>query len=163
MDKTTKSWMAHRVQRWHTNPHLARFGQTLADHCHGVALFVMQLHPNPSRQLIAAALLHDGGEHYVGDIPSPAKKRLPPEVMAAINEAEAAAAVALDPDWFDADELEKVDMVWLKLADMLEAYVYARHHNTAALDNTFEALKDDALTMADVLGVRSQVAEIFGV
>lgn len=61
------------VRRFHTVPTIQT--DTVGHHSHGVAMFCMLIHPNPSHGLLVAALLHDLAEQVVGDIPSPAKRQ----------------------------------------------------------------------------------------
>lgn len=119
----TQNWLAHRTQRYHTSPQLARIGQTNADHAHGVASIIAMLHPAPSPELLMAALWHDAGEAAVGDLPSPFKTAHP--TLARMHRAfeEEAAAEVCPPNWItDNDE------AWLKMADGLEAVLFVSLH-----------------------------------
>ena len=58
------------VKRWHTVHTLRQ--QTVAEHSWGVAMICRKLWPQDSI-LMEAALCHDLGEGYTGDIPWPAK------------------------------------------------------------------------------------------
>ena len=61
------------VQRFHTVRTVQR--QTVADHSWGVAsLLLLITNGNASRDLLAAALHHDLGEQWTGDVPSPTKR-----------------------------------------------------------------------------------------
>jgi 5'-deoxynucleotidase YfbR-like HD superfamily hydrolase len=61
--------------RYHTATVFNR--QTIADHSFGVAWFCELITDEfASKDLIMAALAHDLAEHLVGDIPSPAKRKL---------------------------------------------------------------------------------------
>ena len=64
------------TRRLHTVPMLG--SQTVAQHSWGVAVLLVQLHPNPSLQLLKAALWHDVAEAWVGDVPATAKWRWRP-------------------------------------------------------------------------------------
>lgn len=153
-DAPKRCWQAHRTQRWHTNPRLAKYGQTLADHAHGVATLVMHLHPAPSTNLIAYALLHDAGEHVMGDIPGPAKSKMPDDTKRWFNAREQQEAERVYPDWFDDDFLTEEDRMWVKLGDMLEAFIWAEHHDSRAIDGTFAELHTEIFSLADKLGGR---------
>ena len=74
MSEQSEVIAAGMVQRWHTVPGL---NQTIAEHSWGVAMLVLLQHPTASRELLAAALLHDIHEVVIGDIPSPAKIAIP--------------------------------------------------------------------------------------
>ena len=57
MTKLSKlAYRAGYTRRWHTTSYL---DQSVAEHSWGVALIIMQNHPNPSANLLKAALLHD--------------------------------------------------------------------------------------------------------
>jgi 5'-deoxynucleotidase YfbR-like HD superfamily hydrolase len=68
-------YKAGKVTRWHTKGDIPP--QSIADHSWGVAMLIMAYHPRPSIELIQAALVHDLGEIYTGDIPYSAKLRWP--------------------------------------------------------------------------------------
>ena len=61
-----------QVKRYHTVTTLT--SETVGHHSAEVALIVLLLEPEASRQLLMAALYHDLAEHQTGDIPSPAKR-----------------------------------------------------------------------------------------
>lgn len=107
------------VRRWHANPDLAHTGETLAHHHAQVAQIVMALCPDPSRDLIKAALHHDCGEMGLGDVSWPAKNENPKlEAMLATIEARNRSAMGLH--W----RLTGDERRWLKFADRLAAYAY---------------------------------------
>lgn len=63
------------VQRFHTRPGLAPY--TDAAHSHGVAMLCHKLtQGRASSNLLMAALVHDLGEQYSGDVSAPAKRAL---------------------------------------------------------------------------------------
>lgn len=119
---TTITYEAGKVQRYHTHPRLARFGQTDADHSWGVAALLLQLHPNPSIALLTAAILHDTGERFAGDMPAPVGRD---------NPALAASHKSLEGDLRRAHvyrgdyQLTDEETLWLKLCDRLECLMYA--------------------------------------
>lgn len=85
------------VQRFHTARVLRH--ETVAEHSFNVFQLVMALtYGQASRDLIIAALMHDMGEYKTGDIPSPVKLRLPPEVATTIESMEEEAIRALHPE-----------------------------------------------------------------
>lgn len=150
-----ENWMAHRVQRYHTNLHLARFGQTTADHAHGVASIIMLLHPEPSMALLRAALWHDAGERFAGDLPTPFKMIFP-SVAREHRAAEARLALRAAPVMPMLDETEEM---WLSMADGLEACLYC------ALNKPDLLIREDwaghlraVIAKAEKLGVMEKVA-----
>ena len=126
-----QSWLAHRVQRYHTNPHLARLGQTNADHAHGVASIIAALNPNASAALLRAALWHDAGERWAGDLPSPFKAKFP-DIARQHRFAEQQLAVlggiGIEP------MLTPDEASWLKMADGLEALLFAAFSRPGLLE-----------------------------
>lgn len=105
--------------RWHANPDLAHVRETLAEHHGRVAQIIIALHPAPSLALIDAALHHDAGEPFAGDLPYPFKQRHPD--LAAQH-----AAV-------EVQELERLgcaafltvkEKIWLAFADRLAGWLH---------------------------------------
>jgi 5'-deoxynucleotidase len=119
-------YMAGGVQRYHTNPRMARLGQTNADHQGRCVHLLLALHPDPSVALIRAVALHDLGERWAGDLPAPFKKAQP-EIAAAHAEAELEFAFRA-MGWRVLDDLSRDDLRWLKLVDGLEAWAFMRGH-----------------------------------
>jgi len=112
-----------RVRRWHCNPDLVDSNQTLAQHQWGVAVIVLAEHPNPSKELLYAALLHDAGELIVGDL-SAVFKKTQPKIAAAHKEAEQDAMDAMGITY----DLTPQETAWLKWADRKEAYMWMMAH-----------------------------------
>ena len=63
---------AGRVRRYHTIEHVAR-SQNIADHSWQVAQIILCIDPDCRKELLVAALDHDTGECYTGDVPAPFK------------------------------------------------------------------------------------------
>ena len=124
LDKVLRSGY---VTRWHTNPDLP--AQENSSHQWGVAVILMAEHPNPSLNLIKAALLHDVGEIAVGDLPAPFKKGNP-EIAAAHKAAEDKARI----DMCGHFNLNKTEIKWLKWADGMDAYNWMMKHNPSLAD-----------------------------
>ena len=105
------------VTRWHTIPTIK--SQTVAEHSWGVAMICRQLWPD-NYTLIEAALCHDLGEGFTGDVPWPAKmsnERFKLE----LEEMELLYLKRLDCNvWLNTVDREK-----LKIADMLEVLYFA--------------------------------------
>jgi hypothetical protein len=118
------AWHAGRVRRWHTNPHLSWTSDYNDGHQGRVATLILLLHPAPTLEIISAALIHDGGEWAVGDVSGTVKARYPDlAVWLAKIEQEAIEAIfGAFPD------LSPVEAQWLKFADRLDAWIWARHH-----------------------------------
>lgn len=120
---TADQYLAGKVRRWHTHHSLT---QTVADHSHGVALFLLMHHPAPTLNLIKAALMHDLGEFITGDIPSPAKREFK-KLGDAADEAE---EIAMQKLGLKMPRLTAIEKVWLKWADYCEALQFLKHCST---------------------------------
>ena len=113
--------------RWHTNPWLAQTCDRLDGHQGRVARLILALFPDASRDLLIAALTHDDGESVTGDIPATYSKSDIHKV---------AEALARGEIWGSTPRLSYTDGQRLRLADKLDAYMWAEHHAPAVvLDN----------------------------
>jgi len=124
MTKIDKIFRAGFVRRWHQNPDLCHTADPVDGHSGRVARLILALHPNPSMGLLRAALVHDDGEHATGDMSGPAK-RANPQMSEMLDRMERAARIDL---WGSDFELWQEEHVWLKFADRLDAYMWAKHH-----------------------------------
>lgn len=115
------------VHRWHTNPDLAHTNDRIDGHSARVARIILALHPDPSFALIREALTHDDGESVVGDVKAPTKDKFP-VIRDALEELEHIAIKDLWGDIVFRLDLSKEEELWLKLADRLDAYMWASHH-----------------------------------
>jgi len=143
------------VSRWHTNPDLAHTCDRIDGHSARVARIILALHPNPSLALIRAALIHDDGESVTGDVPMMTKSG---RLRAELEAAEGAASRAL---WGDAlPMLSGDDHAWLKLADRLDAYMWAAHHAPHIMDSDgWPEARKWIIAEAERLGVKDAVRE----
>lgn len=121
-----KAFRAGFVRRWHTHPDLAHTNDPIDGHSGRVARIILMLHPNPSIGLIRQALIHDDGESVTGDVGS-TTKRLNPEWSNALADMETTVRVEIW-GWGDTITLSSEDFLWLKFADKLDAYMWAKHH-----------------------------------
>lgn len=101
------------VTRYHVRHMLQR--QTTGHHAYNVALLCQWLHPECGKELLLAALLHDAGERWVGDIPSPTKRRLGSQAIDVMESDALYARTDLRSPALSAEE-----GYVLKLADALE-------------------------------------------
>jgi 5'-deoxynucleotidase YfbR-like HD superfamily hydrolase len=149
-----------RTLRYHANPLLARYGQTVADHAWGVAAIICCLHPNPSMPLIRAALFHDAGERWVGDLPYPFKVRAP-EFARLHSDIEDEIREEMGIPSFN---LTATEEKWLKLADRMEAYLFCKMHNPDLVETALWVHNNETMVgMSEELGCTRQVKEITGV
>lgn len=116
------------THRWHTNPHLAQTCDRLDGHQGRVARLILALFPDASRDLLIAALTHDDGESVTGDIPATYPKS---------DRHKVAEAFAQKDIWGSGmPRLSYTDGQRLRLADKIDAYMWAEHHAPAVvLDN----------------------------
>lgn len=141
-----------QVRRYHANPVMARALQTTADHSWGVAALILALHPNPSLNLIKAAIFHDSGERFAGDLPAPFKRRYPALAEEHSFIEYKLASEAGVPDWSLTDEEHQ----WLKLMDRVESFIYMRLHG-----ETWSAdAKHSLLEMSAELKINNQIRKI---
>lgn len=142
--------------RYHTNPVMARLHQTDADHSWGVAMIILKLHPNPSRNLIAQAIVHDSGEKWAGDLSYPFKKMYP-EI--GLEHVYAEKQLALDhkiPQY----ELTSEEQTWLRLADRLECHLYAEiFHPWVVKQPDWVKQHELIIEMAKDLGINQDIFE----
>jgi len=110
-----------KVLRYHSNPVMARLFQTDADHAWGCAALLFVLHPSPSLELIKAAIFHDSGERWAGDMPAPAKWKNP---KLAEDHATVEKELA-DEKGIPTFELDEEEENWLKFVDRLESHLLA--------------------------------------
>lgn len=147
------------VRRFHTHPMLGAHGQTLGQHQWGAAALILGLHPNPSRELLAAALTHDVGEFFTGDRPYPFK-RLHPEAesVAAMYEANARDDMIGPAHVWINKHLTDRDRLWLDLADKLECWLYVATVEPALLKRRdWGEYLDAVMDLAKQLGVAVEV------
>jgi hypothetical protein len=140
--------------RYHTNPVMGRLQQTDADHSWGVAMIILSLHPDPSRNLVAQAIVHDSGEKWAGDLSYPFKKMYP-----SIRDAHADAEKQLAMDHrIPQFELTLNEVEWLRFADRLECHLYAEiYHPWVTKDPSWERTKEMILGMSKQLGITYDV------
>ena len=107
------------VRRFHTIPTIQE--NTVGHHSHGVAMLLWELTRGNARvELIMAGLSHDLGEQAIGDIPSPSKRAIGSEGMAALDALE-------EKTLFDAGLqfiLTEEEKVLLKMADCLDGMLF---------------------------------------
>lgn len=157
----TLLYEAGQVNRYHTNPVMARTPQTNADHSWGVvAILIDLLEGNVSRNLLLAAILHDADEILGGDLPYPVKKANP---EFAKDHAELTQRMAADHGFPPVPELTEEEAKWLHFADRLECQLRARLYEPALADSApwFRSLDGEILPMADELGVGLRVRRWF--
>lgn len=119
-----RTWLATFVRRWHSNPDMCHTIDPVGGHSGRVALLVLQLDPEASRDLLIAALVHDLGEYRTGDMSYDAKKRYPKlaEQLALQEDDEIKYQGIAKP------RLNARDAKLLKVCDWLDSYLWAEMH-----------------------------------
>jgi 5'-deoxynucleotidase YfbR-like HD superfamily hydrolase len=135
-------YCAGLVQRYHTNPWLARFGQTNAAHQGHAVQLLLLLFPNATHRLIRAVALHDVGERLAADLPAGIGRKYP-----ALKEAHAAADAEARAELLGDDPvaaLTSYERRILKFIDQLEPIFFMLTHAPQARyhDGWPEAIKN---------------------
>lgn len=114
---STEIYLSGNTRRWHTHK---RLQQTVAEHCWGTAMLILMEHPNPSLNLVKAALMHDLHETEFGDIPPQTK-----EFVAGLKQAEREHQRAFFKRMkINYPELTEEEQWWLDYADKTEALLF---------------------------------------
>jgi len=107
------------VRRYHT--YHTHDTDTVGKHSAGVATFLILMNEQmPRAELLAAALMHDIPEGTMGDIPSPAKKAMPPDAVIALAHEEK--QMLIDRNlffWLTESEVRQ-----MKLADCFDGLMF---------------------------------------
>lgn len=93
MEKALEVFRACHTMRWHTDPDLSHTQDSIGGHQGRVAALVATFFPS-DLEAIKAAVLHDLGEAFVADVPSPVKK-CSPELRELLHKLEAQAIAEL--------------------------------------------------------------------
>jgi 5'-deoxynucleotidase YfbR-like HD superfamily hydrolase len=123
------------TMRFHTHVERTLKQQTVGAHTYNVILIAFALtRGDLSRNAMLAALIHDSGEHWSGDIPAPTKLALTPEARIdyeRFDQKELRSATGLaDEDIFLSDE----ERLTIKIADAMEGAFFCIRE--AQLGNT---------------------------
>lgn len=106
------------VTRFHTIPTVRP--QTTSHHSGNVALLMVLLWHGVTGNALKAALLHDLGESYTGDVPAPTKWAFP-GLRHTLEEMEAAAVAYWGLAY---PELDREERWWLSFCDTLDLCLY---------------------------------------
>lgn len=125
------------VRRWHTCP--MRCEQTVADHTARMMQILVVVWPDVSREALIAALHHDVGEFWTGDIPSPVKKRLDENMSEKMHSVEA--EFVREVFTFDLEELAPEDQERIAFADLMELLLTCLDELNRGDHNAFYVLR----------------------
>ncbi len=119
LDKLKQLYLNSRTRRYHTRPEI---NQNVKEHSFGVALIISTLHPNPSANLLKAAILHDCPEGVYGDFLAPAKDKFPE--IAEFDKR--LAELYWEEIGIRFPELDEEEKIWLEFADRYECVLFGR-------------------------------------
>jgi hypothetical protein len=147
-----------RTLRYHANPYMGRFNQTDADHQWGCAALILTLFPYCRLELVKAAIFHDAGERWAGDLPYPVKVANPDMADAhALVEHQMSERAGI-PQY----TLTSNEQYVLKFVDRVESHLFTAIHNPTVLKTGgFRQQETIIMTMAKVLEVQDQLASCF--
>lgn len=121
------------VNRWHTRQPI--FEETVGNHTANVALLVHYLTDGEaSRELLYAALIHDIGEFYTGDLPAPVKHDSP-ELATRVHELD---YQYLDQQNIEAPMLAETEKNLLRAADIVDLLFVSRLELQVGNDDFYE-------------------------
>ncbi len=116
-DRMRATREAGKVLRCHNVPHHGTY--SVAEHSWQAVMLMVQLHPDPSRNLLIAMACHDVAERFYGDQPVPVGWAKP-EIRRLQKEAEAEALTILDLS----PKLNHEEEHWLNVIDKLELLLW---------------------------------------
>lgn len=112
------------VERYHSFPGIA--AQTNAAHQWGVVSLLFLICDHPSTTVLRYALFHDMAEQHVSDVSAPVKRSVPglQQQLDALEK-----SCLLEAGYVNSDvlELTPYEETLLKLADVLEGFLYATY------------------------------------
>jgi 5'-deoxynucleotidase YfbR-like HD superfamily hydrolase len=157
VDRLMFCYNAGQVRRWHARTHVIR-EETIAAHTWNVVMIILLLHPNPGKQLILAAMVHDVPEYVTGDIPRWFKDY--PGVREIIDAAEG--GILSTHELWNENDLDEQDMRWLKAADLFDAWIFLRQNLLAGNQLVRKSYHKATMKMREIT-LPSEVREVFQV
>lgn len=134
-----KPYYATMVKRWHTHPHLSDTNDAVGYHSGRMAVLALMIWPDADRYLLSDCLVHDLGEIDTGDRPYGYEEKTAAAEIKAITD------MGL---FFDGSNPK------LKFLDMLDAYLWARHHKPELIMRSdWRQMWKRIVDMADAFGV----------
>lgn len=156
-EQIAKIWLASLTNRWHQNTHMSANTDYIVGHSGRVALLMLGLFPDASRENIIACLVHDLGESQSGDIHGPAKNSNP-ELKKALDVVETNTLREMGC------LAQPTSMPWseiIKMCDRLDALLFAQLHRPDLMQRgDWIESKARVFQMADDCGVNLEVADI---
>jgi len=128
-----------QVERTHTVRHIGSY--SVGEHSHGVSVLLYVLHPDPSSNLLKAAIFHDLHEVHTGDIPVFAKTD-------DFRSLENSVSDILQTDI----PLTKREKEWLRAVDSLDLYLWCleqKEMGNKNVERIAESVRADIMTSKD--------------
>lgn len=128
------------TQRYHTIVGDLLKTQTVGQHCYGVFWFVHALlRGQPSANVLIAAMAHDAGERWAGDMPGPTKREI--DMKPALDAYEA--KKLLEWTGFEPPPLQEFEALALRMADSFDGLLFCATecdlgNNAGALERTYK-------------------------
>lgn len=145
---TDKIYDSGGTRRYHNRPKL---NQNVREHSWGVAVIIITMHPNPTPNLLRAAILHDCSESVYGDFVSPAKVAFP-ELRELDNKLNSLFWEKIEEEYgLNYPHLTTEEKLWLDFADMYECFLFAqREGNDDVSKDAFERSLTIALSLSEL-------------
>lgn len=124
MNRILEAWQSSFTRRWHNNFDLANSQDPISGHQGRVAVLMLQLCPEASRNALIAALTHDLGEGSYGDMAYDLK-RAEPDMAKKLSDLE---ADKLDDLGIGSPPLTQHEESLLKMCDWLDAWLWMMSH-----------------------------------
>lgn len=154
--KSLRAWRASFTRRWHQNPDLCDTVDPISGHQGRVALLLLTLFPNASRELIIAAVTHDQGEQASGDLAFDTKADLGP-LYAPLRDVEHRER---DAQGF-VPNIANCETRILKLCDRLDAWLWMMRHHPGLDDRPdWSRQREEMVQVAIDLDVDEPVMEL---
>jgi len=154
VDRVMFCYSAGQTRRWHTRDHVIRT-ETIAAHSWNTTMWILLLHPSPSKNLIFASMVHDVPEHLTGDLPRWAKEGSP--TLASLLEV--IEDEILEHQGLQCD-LEPDDAKWLKAVDLFDAWLFIRQNILAGNRLMMDAWQRSSKAMNE-MALPPELAEVY--
>lgn len=122
--------------RYHARPEISEFKQSIGEHSHAMSAIYLSICNEagvaPDYEIVTAIIFHDSHEHWCGDLPYDFK-RLFPELA---TEVERKGKKIAEDQGIPAVDLDMHQLTWLKMIDLLEAYLFVRLRRPDLINRT---------------------------
>ena len=158
MSDIFRSWRATFTRRWHANFDLCHTDDPDGGHSARVALLMLHLKPDLSRDALIAALVHDLGEMATGDHSYDFKKEFPD---IALRSAKLELLEVTEKQGLPFPALSVEEHKLLKICDGIDAWLWmVRHAPHLRHRHDWRRQAEDMLAAADGLGVQAALKQL---